>query len=117
MDFLLKNLATFVIAIIGTVVMLRYFHGVILKVTIPAVWIVTILIAVVLLVFLSFSLFKTDEDFVLLISAGNYIILGRLFPFLPLAPLCLFNSIQWAVQPPSMRSTWPVTILEASEAR
>jgi hypothetical protein len=47
-DFLLKNLATFVIAIIGTAVMLRYLHGVILKVTIAAVWIETILIAVVL---------------------------------------------------------------------
>ena len=47
-DFLPKNLATFVIAIIGTAVMLRYLHGVILKVTIAAVWIVTILIAVVL---------------------------------------------------------------------
>lgn len=47
-DFFLKNLATFVIAIIGTAVMLRYLHGVILKVTVAAVWIVTILIAVVL---------------------------------------------------------------------
>jgi hypothetical protein len=47
-DFLLKNFATFVIAIIGTTVMPRYLHGVILKVTIAAVCIVTILIAVVL---------------------------------------------------------------------
>ena len=29
----------------------------------------------------------------------------------------LFDSIQWAVQPPSIRRTWPVTMLEASEAR
>jgi hypothetical protein len=47
-DFLLKNLAASVIAIIGTAVMFRYLHGVILKVTIVAIWIVTILIAVVL---------------------------------------------------------------------
>jgi len=47
-DFLLKNLATFVIAIIGTAVMVLYLRGAILKVTIAAVWIVTILIAVVL---------------------------------------------------------------------
>ena len=47
-DFSLKNLATFVIAIIGTALMLRYLHGVILKVTIAAIWTLTILIAVVL---------------------------------------------------------------------
>ena len=47
-DFLLKNLAASVIAIIGTAVMFRYLHRVILKVTIVAIWIVTILIAVVL---------------------------------------------------------------------
>jgi hypothetical protein len=47
-DFLLKNLGTFLIAIIGTAVMLRFLQGVILKVTIGAIWIVTILIAVVL---------------------------------------------------------------------
>lgn len=33
-DFLLKNLGTFAIAIIATVVMLRYLHGVIFKMTI-----------------------------------------------------------------------------------
>ncbi len=47
-NFLLKNLATLVIALIGTAVMLRYLRGVILKVTIAVIWIVTILIAVVL---------------------------------------------------------------------
>ncbi len=47
-DFFLKNLATFVIALIGTALMLRYFHGVILKVTIAAIWTVTILFAVAL---------------------------------------------------------------------
>ncbi len=116
-DFLLKNLATFVIAIIGTAVVLRYLHGVILIVTIAAIWIVTILIAVVLRNFFSFSLAKDDEDIVLLISTKDCIRPGLLCPFLPLNPCCLFDSIQCAVQPPSMRSTWPVTILEASEAR
>jgi len=46
-NFLLKNLGTSTIAIIATVVMLRYLHGVIFKLTIAAIWIVTILIAAV----------------------------------------------------------------------
>ena len=47
-DFLLKNLGTFAIAIIATIAMLPYLHGVILKMTMAVIWIITILIAVVL---------------------------------------------------------------------
>jgi hypothetical protein len=48
MNFLLKNFGSFAIAIIVTVVMLRYLHVAGLKMTIVVIWIVTILTAVVL---------------------------------------------------------------------
>ncbi len=47
-DFLLKNLGTFALAIICTAVMLRYLPGNIIKVTIAAIWVVTILVAIAL---------------------------------------------------------------------
>jgi len=64
-DFLLKNLRTIVIAMIGAAGMLRLLLRVILKAAIAVIWITTILIVVVLQNFFGISLSKTDEDFVL----------------------------------------------------
>ncbi len=46
-DFLLKNLGTFGIALIATGVMLHYLQGKVLKIIMVAIWIITLCIAVI----------------------------------------------------------------------
>ena len=46
-DFLLKNLGTFAVAIIATAVMLHYLQNKVIKITIVAIWIVTLFMAVI----------------------------------------------------------------------
>jgi hypothetical protein len=46
-DFLLKNLGTFAVAIIATAVMLHYLQGKVIKITMVAIWIVTFFIAAI----------------------------------------------------------------------
>jgi hypothetical protein len=46
-DFLLKNLGTFAVAIIATAVMLHYLQGKVIKITIVAIWIVTLFITAI----------------------------------------------------------------------
>jgi hypothetical protein len=46
-DFLLKNLGTFAVAIISTVVILHYLQGRVIKITMVAIWIVTLFIAAI----------------------------------------------------------------------
>jgi hypothetical protein len=45
-DFLVKNLGSFIFALIITAVTLRYFPARVLKISIIVVWIVTILLAI-----------------------------------------------------------------------
>jgi hypothetical protein len=46
-DFLLKNLGTFAVAIIATAVMLHYLQGKVIRITIVAIWIATLLVGVI----------------------------------------------------------------------
>jgi len=46
-DFLLKNLGTFAVATIATAVMLHYLQNKVIKITIVAIWIVTLFMAVI----------------------------------------------------------------------